>query len=93
MARSTAEIQADIAVTRRVIEHQLDAMRRKVPRTWWMPYAVAAGALALGFLASRVPVLKLVGIGARTVQTGLAVAGTVAAVDRFIAERRAQRAA
>jgi len=34
MARSPAEIQADIAVTRRVIEHQLDAIQRKVPRRW-----------------------------------------------------------
>ena len=46
MARRPAEIQADIAVTRRVIEHQLDAIQRKVPNRWWTPYAVLAGAVA-----------------------------------------------
>ena len=53
MARSPAEIQADIAVTRRVIEHQLDSIQRKVPNRWWTRYAVLAGALATGFVLSR----------------------------------------
>ena len=88
MARSPAEIQADIALTRRVIETQLEAISRKVPRTWWTPWAVAAAGVITGVLLSRLPVLKVVGLGARTVQTGLTVAGTVAAVDRFLAERR-----
>ncbi len=88
MARSPAEIQADIAVTRRVIEHQFDAIQRKVPNRWWTPYAVLAGAFATGFLISRLPLGRAVGMGARTVQTGMAVATTLAAVDRFIAERR-----
>ena len=88
MARSPAEIQADIALTRRVIETQFDAISRKVPRGWWTPWAVAAAGLATGLLMSRLPFLKVVGLGARTVQTGIAVAGTVAAVDRFLAERR-----
>ena len=39
-------------------------------------------------MLSRVPLLRLVGVGARTVQTGIVVAGTVAAVDRFLAEQR-----
>jgi hypothetical protein len=88
MARSPAEIQADIALTRRVIETQLDAISRKVPRAWWTPLAFGAGALVLGVVLSRVPFLKLVGVGARTVQTGITVAGTVAAVDRFLAQQR-----
>ena len=87
MARSPAEIQADIALTRRVIETQLDALSRKVPRTWWTPWALGAGALVVGLVLSRLPFLKLVGVGARTVQTGITVAGTVAAVDRFLAHR------
>jgi hypothetical protein len=93
MARSTAEIQADIAVTRRVIEHQLAALERKVPRQWWVPYAAIAGALAVGVVLSRVRFTRLVGAGARSVQTGLAVASTLAALDRFLAERRRLRAA
>jgi uncharacterized protein DUF3618 len=88
MARDPAQIQADIALTRRVIETRLDALSRKVPREWWTPWALGAGALVLGLVMSRLPFLKLVGVGARTVQTGLTVAGTVAAVDRFLAEQR-----
>jgi hypothetical protein len=71
-----------------VIETQLDALARRVPRAWWTPWALGAGALVVGVLLSRVPLLRLVGTGARTVQTGIAVAGTVAAVDRFLADQR-----
>jgi hypothetical protein len=88
MARSATEIQADIALTRRVIESHLDEIASKVPRAWWTPWALGAGALVVGLVLSRVPFLRLVGLGAKTVQTGLTVAGTVAAVDRFLAEQR-----
>jgi len=71
-----------------VIETQLDALSRKVPRAWWTPWALGAGALVVGLVMSRLPFLKVIGVGARTVQTGLTVAGTVAALDRFLAEHR-----
>jgi hypothetical protein len=93
MARRTAEIHAEIAVTRRQIEGRLDGLRRRVPDRWWIPYAVLAGALVAGAVLSRVPLLKLVGTGARTVQAGLTIASTMAAVDRFLAERPPQRKA
>jgi len=86
MARSPTEIQADIAVTRRLIERQLDSLQRRVPRAWWTPYAAVAGAFGAGVMLSRVPLLTLVQTAVRTVQAGLAVVGVVAAVDRFIAE-------
>jgi hypothetical protein len=89
MARNTTEIQADIAVTRRLIEHQLDAIERRLPRTWWMPYAILGGALVVGLALSRVPLMVLVSAGVRAVQTGLTVATTMAAVDRFVQGRRA----
>jgi hypothetical protein len=89
MARSTGEIQADIELTRRLIEHQLDAIERKLPHEWWTPYAVFGGAMLLGVLMSRIPLLRLVNTGAKTVQTGVTVATTVAAVDRFVAGQRA----
>jgi hypothetical protein len=92
MARSPAEIQADIALTRRVIEHQLDALSRRVPNTRWMPWLAVAGALGVGLMLSRMPLLRIVGLGARGVQTAIAAAGTVAAVDRFLATRRHGRA-
>jgi hypothetical protein len=93
MARSPAEIQADIALTRRVIERQLDALTPHVPRAWWAPWLAAAGALGAGFVLSKLPMLRLVRVGARAVQTGVAVAGTVAAVDRFLVEQRRRRPA
>ena len=88
MARNPVEIQADIAQTRRVIEHQLDALTRRVPHGGWIPWVAGAGALALGLLLSRLPMLRVIGLGARTVQATIAVAGTVAAVDRFLADRQ-----
>jgi hypothetical protein len=93
MARSTGEIQADIALTRRLIEQQLEALARKVPRRWWVPYAMLAGGLVTGLLLSRFPMLRLVGTGVKTVQTGIGVATAVAAVDRFLAEQRRSRLA
>jgi hypothetical protein len=93
MARSPAEIQADIALTRDVIERQLDALTPRVPRAWWAPWLVGAGALGVGLVLSKIPVLPLVGLGARAVQTSIAVAGTLAAVDRFLAEQRRRRLA
>jgi hypothetical protein len=93
MARSPAEIQADIAVTRHLVERQLDAIEQRIPRGWWVPYVAVAGALAVGLLLSRMPFLRLVGVGARTMQTGLTVAQTAAMVDRYVAERRRSLAA
>lgn len=87
MARSTAEIQAEIAVTRHRIEHQLDALRRRLPDRWWVPYAALAGGLVVGAIASRVPIVKLVGTSTRVMKAGFAVASAVAAVDRFMAAR------
>jgi hypothetical protein len=91
MARSPAEIQADIVLTRRVIEHQLDALTPGVSRLWQRPWAVAAGAFAIGLALSRVRLLRLIGSGARAAQAGIAIAGTVAAVDRFFSETRSER--
>jgi hypothetical protein len=88
MARSPAEIQADIAFTRRVIEDQLEGFSRRVPRAPWTPWLVGAGALVLGLALSRLPLLRTVGLGARTVKAVITVAGAVAAVDRFLAERQ-----
>ena len=93
MARSTAEIQAEIAVTRQQIEGQLDGLRRRVPNRWWLPYAVLGGALVVGIVISRIPLLKLVRTGTRAVNAGMMIASTAAAVDRFMTERPARRKA
>ena len=88
MARSTAEIQADIAVTRRLIEHRLDGLRTAVPDRWWTPYALLAAGLGTGVLLSQVPLLRLMGASARVVQAGLSVASVLAAVGLFTERRR-----
>jgi hypothetical protein len=93
MARDPAEIQADIAVTRRVIEHQIDALGHAVEGRWWAPYAVVAGGVAIGFLLARMPLGRLIGVAAGTVQTGLALVTALSAIDRFVADRRRLRAA
>jgi hypothetical protein len=80
-------------VTRRLIEHQLDGLRSRVPDRWWMPYALLAGSLVAGVVVAQLPLFKLVGTGARAVQAGLTIASTVAAVDRFMAERPQRKAA
>jgi hypothetical protein len=76
-----------------VIEHQLDALTPRVPRAWWAPWLVAAGALGVGLIASRMPMLRLLRVAASGVQTGVTVAGTVAAIDRFLVDRRQGRPA
>ena len=93
MARSPAEIQADLAVTRRLIEHQLEAIDHRLPRKGWMTLAFLAGGAVVGLVLSRIPLLAFVGATARTVQTGVAVAGAAAAVDRFLADHRHRRLA
>jgi hypothetical protein len=87
MARSPAEIQADIEMTRHAIEAHLEALRARIPNRWWVPYVLTGGALAIGLILSRLPVLRLLRTGARTVQTGVAVASTAAAVQKFVADR------
>jgi len=93
MARSRAEIQADIALTRRVIERQLDALTPRVSIMWRQPSVVVTAGLTVGLALSRIPLLRLVGAGARVAQAAIAVAGTAAAVDRFLTPRRQRPAA
>ena len=93
MARSPAEIQADMALTRRVIERQLDALTPRVSLMWRQPWAVVTAGLTVGLALSRAPLLRLVGTGARVAQTGIAIAGTAAAIDRFLSLRRRRPAA
>lgn len=88
MARSTAEIQADIVMTRQLIERQLDAMQRRLPSRAWLPYALVAAGLVGGLVLARVPVLRLLRIGARSVRTGVTVASAAVAISRFLAQRR-----
>lgn len=52
-----------------------------------------AGALGVGVVLSRVPLLTLVRAASRTAQAGLAVVGVVAALDRFIAGHGEERGA
>jgi hypothetical protein len=68
MARSTADIQAEIALTRDLIERRLDALGRRAPRPLVVALAlVAAGALT-GVLLSRLPLIPVLSASARTVR-------------------------
>ncbi len=100
MARSPAEIQADIAVTRRQIETRLDALERRLTRRGWTAPLVLGGAFAAGLLLARIPFLRILGAATGVLRAGAAVAGTVAAlnsaigsVDRLRSESAGRRAA
>lgn len=88
MARSPAEIQTDIALTRQQIEDRLDALQRQMGRRWWALYALLGAGLLTGMLLARVPVITLLAGGARAVQAGASVAAALAAIDRVAARRR-----
>jgi hypothetical protein len=87
MARSSGEVQADIALTREVIERELDALHRRVPKRWWLSYAWLAGGLAAGVLLSRAPLFAVVSQGVRMIEFGAALMGTVAMLERALAAR------
>jgi hypothetical protein len=88
MARSTAEIQADIALTRRLIEHRLDDLRSAVPDRWWTPYALVATGLGAGVLLSQIPVVRLLRISTRLVQAGLSAVSVMAALGLLSPRKR-----
>lgn len=100
MARSPAEIQADIAVTRRQIETRLDALEHRLTRRGWTVPLVLGSAFAAGLLLARIPILRVLGVATGLLRAGAAVAGTVAAlnsaidsVDRLRSEPARRRAA
>ena len=80
MARSPAEIQAQIRLTRRAIDARLDAVDDRVPYRRWAPYGLLAGAAIVGLGLSRLPILRvfrLVGALAATVLTAVHTYDTV----------------
>ncbi len=88
MARSTAEIQAEIAVTRDVIERRLDALGRRARHPLWIVLALVAAGTLTGVLLSRLPLLPVLSASARTVQTGIGVAAALATLRRALAAGR-----
>jgi hypothetical protein len=100
MARRPAEIQADIALTRRHIEAQLDDIERRFTRRGRPLTLVLGGAFLAGVVLSHVPVWRLLRLTAGVVRAGATMAGTVAAlsgmattVERLRATPRGLRAA
>jgi hypothetical protein len=85
MARSTAEIQADIALTRRHIETQLDHLEQRLTRRGRTLGIVLGGAFVAGLLLSQLPVLRLLRLTAGVARAGATVAGTIAALGGMAA--------
>jgi hypothetical protein len=80
VARSPAEIQAEIRLTRRAIDARLDAVDGRVPYRRWAPYGLLVGAGIVGLGLSRLPILRvirMVGASAATVLTALHTYDTV----------------
>jgi len=84
MARSTAEIQADIALTRRHIETQLDRFEQRLTRRG-RTLIVLGGAFVAGLVLSQLPVLRLLRLTAGVARAGATVAGTIAALGGMAA--------
>jgi hypothetical protein len=84
MVRSTGEVQADIALMRRVIERKLDALHDRLPVRWWLSYAWLGGGFATGLLLSRVPLLTMTASALRLVQLGLGLVATMKSVQRVL---------
>ena len=84
MARSTGEVQADIALMRRAIERKLDALHDRLPARWWLSYAWLAGGFATGLLLSRVPLLAMTASALRLAQLGLGLVATMKSVQHVL---------
>ena len=100
MARSPAEIQADIAFTRGHIETQLDEIEERLTRRGRTLTLVLGGAFVAGMILSQLPLGRLLRLAAGVVRAGATVAGAVAAisgtaatVERLRATPRSLRAA
>jgi hypothetical protein len=91
MVRSTGEVQADIALTRRAIEHELDVLHRRLPKRRWLSYVWLASGLAIGVVVSRAPFLTVVNQGLRLAQFGASIMATVAMIDNVLAQSRQRR--
>jgi len=85
MARSPAEIQADIALTRRHIEAQLDQLEQRVTRRGRTLGLVLGGAFVAGLVLSQLPVLRLLRLTASLARAGATMAGTIAALGGMAA--------
>jgi hypothetical protein len=83
MARSPDAVKADIALTRRVIESDLDALHGLVPRRSWLVYAWVVG-VAAGLLLSRAPLVMVIGRGLRIVRVGAALIGMAEILERML---------
>jgi uncharacterized membrane protein YfcA len=88
MARNTAEIQAEIAVTRDVIESRLDALQRRAPRPLWIALGLLGAGALVGAVLGRVPILRVLSVSARTLQAGVGVATAVAAIRHAVSAGR-----
>ena len=81
MARSPAEIQADITFTRRHIEAQLDEVEERLTRRGRTLTLVLGGAFVAGVILAQLPLMRLLRLAAGVVSAGATVVGTVAALS------------
>jgi hypothetical protein len=94
MARSRAEIQADLAATRALIEGDLDRVEARL-RRWWVPALLLAGGVVAGVALSRGRVRTVLRGGIGLLRAGIRTTAILAAVDRYLADtsrRRVDRA-
>jgi hypothetical protein len=75
-----------------VIESRLDALQRRAPRPVWIALALLGAGAVAGAVMTRLPLLRLLGLSAHTLQLGIGVVTAVAAIRRGLAlgNRRAR---
>jgi hypothetical protein len=85
MARSPAEIQTEIVLTRDDLARGLDVLQRRVPGPAWLWPALLGAGLVAGVLLTRTPIGRLFAAAAQAIQVGLGIAAAVVTLRRALA--------
>ena len=92
MARSAAEIQAEIRLSRRAIEAHLDALDHRTAYRRWAPWVLGGSAVLVGVALSRLPVYRAVRLTMGAMATVVTAVRMVESGRRALADHRASGA-
>jgi hypothetical protein len=93
LARSAAEIQAEIRLSRRAIEAHLDALEHRTRYRRWAPWLMGGSALLVGLALSRLPVYRALRLTMGTLAAMVTAAQMVESGRRALADHRAATSA
>jgi hypothetical protein len=93
LARSAAEIQAEIRLSRRAIEAHLDALDHRTAYRRWAPWVLGGSAVLVGLALSRLPVYRALRVTMGAMATLVTAARMVESGRRALADHRVTTAA